>query len=76
MALSRKSLQSWAILGFVLGVAVLAVVTGLSFLGGGEAMVVPPAAHWCLAGIGGMVLAVTLVVTVDRGVYYQRLEYG
>ena len=71
-----KPLLTWAILGFVVGVAALALVDGLSMLTVGEKTLVPPASHWCLSGIGGTVLAVALVVTVERGAFYHRLEYG
>lgn len=72
----NKSLLSWAILGFLVGVAVLAMIDGLSLLTVVEDTLVPPAVHWCLSGIGGAVLAVTVVVTVERGAFYYRLEYG
>jgi hypothetical protein len=76
MELSRfKALLSWAILGFVFGVAVLALVDGLSLLNVVEETLFPSASHWYLSGIGGAVLAVAVVVTVERGVFYNRLEY-
>ena len=72
----NKSRLSWAILGFVGGVAVLALVDGFSLLTVVEGALVPHAVHGCLSGIGGAVLAVTVVVTVERAAYYYRLEYG
>ena len=69
-----RTLLSWAILGFVFGVAVLALVDGFSLLKVVEATLFPRALHWCLSGFGGAVLAVTVVVTVERGAFYYR--YG